>query len=142
MAWRDVPRQQDEGAAMPGGRTKVYFDGGCRPNPGRMEAAVVVRGEVHLFSDMGQGGSLDAEWLALIEALSIVRAQGLDDAVLLGDALAVVGKAQEVLATGRAEGVHATRFHALAEAGPPVRLRWIRRGQNLAGIALARRHPR
>ena len=25
-------------------RLKIYFDGGCQPNPGAMEGAVVVRG--------------------------------------------------------------------------------------------------
>lgn len=127
---------------MPDRRVKVYFDGGCRPNPGRMEAAVVVRGEVHLFADMGQGGSLEAEWLALLHALRIVREKELGEAVFLGDALAVIGQAQAVLAGGRASDPHSVRLQALAQDGPPVRVRWIKRGQNLAGIALARRHPR
>ncbi len=123
-------------------RTKIYFDGGCRPNPGPMEAAAVVRGTVHLFEDLGTGGSFDAEWLALIQALTLARAQGLGDVVLLGDARAVITRAQAVLAGGAAQGAHAARFAQLALQGPPVSLRWIRRGQNLAGIALARRHPR
>ena len=33
-------------------------------------------------------------------------------------------------------------FLALAAKGPPARIRWIKRTQNLAGIALAARHPR
>lgn len=42
-------------------RTKLYFDGGCRPNPGTMEIAVVVGGEAHVQPDMGIGSSMDAE---------------------------------------------------------------------------------
>lgn len=37
---------------------------------------------------------------------------------------------------------HAATFLRLALLARPVRIRWIRRAQNLAGIALAARHPR
>ncbi|WP_226635683.1 reverse transcriptase-like protein [Novosphingobium profundi] len=127
---------------MAGGRTKIYFDGGCRPNPGRMEAAVVVRGEAHLFEDMGEGGSFDAEWLALLEALDLACRIGLEDVVLLGDALAVVNEAQGVLDGGSGREPYATRLRELIAGGPRVRVRWIRRGQNLAGIALDKRRLR
>ncbi len=133
-------------------RTKVFFDGGCRPNPGPMEAAVVVRGAVHFFDDLGAGSNEDAEWLALIRALDLARAQGLADFALVGDALAVIRQAQAALSGGPdaagpdAQGPdaqdHAARFLAAAAPGPLPRLRWIKREQNLAGIALASRHPR
>ncbi len=131
---------------MPQRQVKVYFDGGCRPNPGRMEAAVILRGETHLFEDMGTGGSFEAEWRALLEALRLVQAQGLDEVLLLGDARAVIGKAQEVLAGGPARDAWGEalceRAEELAARGMRLRLRWIKREQNLAGIALKRRHPR
>ena len=42
---------------------KVYFDGGCRPNPGPIEAAVVLRGAVHVHDDLlgvlHAGGAVD-----------------------------------------------------------------------------------
>ncbi|TYC90992.1 reverse transcriptase-like protein [Novosphingobium sp. BW1] len=127
---------------MAGSRTKIYFDGGCRPNPGRMEAAVVVRGEAHLFDGMGEGGSFDAEWMALLEALELACRIGLEDVVLLGDALAVVNEAQAVLVGGSGREPYATRLRELVAKGPSLRVRWVRRGQNLAGIALDRRHLR
>lgn len=128
---------------MRGGRTKVHFDGGCRPNPGRMEAAVALRGDVVLFEDMGQGSHVDAEWLALIHALELVLARGIAEADLIGDSLDIVRRAQAVLADPASAGPgHATRFASLAQGAPGVRVRWIRRAQNLAGIALNRRHPR
>ena len=49
-------------------RVKVFFDGGSRPNPGHMEAAVVIRGVEYLFEDLGIGTNTDAEWLALLDA--------------------------------------------------------------------------
>ena len=58
-------------------RVKVFFDGGCRPNPGQIEAAVVVRGVVQLFGDLGRGTSIDAEWLALICAMELSQSLGL-----------------------------------------------------------------
>jgi ribonuclease HI len=123
-------------------RTKVFFDGGCRPNPGRIEVAVVVRGVEHLFHDLGSGTSRDAEWLALIAALRLSQDLGLHDAELTGDAADVVRQANLVLSTNLAESGHAAAFKALAASGPPARIRWTKRQQNLAGIALARQHPR
>ncbi len=133
-------------------RVKVFFDGGCRPNPGRIEAAVVVRGVVHLFDDLGSGSNSDAEWLALIRALELSRSLGLTDIELIGDAVEVIRQANRALSAsytepGRAgqgdtgQG-HTATFLALAANAPPARIRWIKRAQNLAGIALAARHPR
>ncbi|KPF78451.1 hypothetical protein IP88_03660 [alpha proteobacterium AAP81b] len=114
---------------------KIFFDGGCRPNPGPMEIAVALRGAVHIDRDLGPGTGMDAEWLALIAARRLALAEP-GECVLLGDALAVIDQAQRrVPARGRAAD-HLAAFDAL---GPgPVRLRHIGRAQNLAGIALAR----
>src|SRR3546814_16080588 len=58
-------------------RIKIYFDGGCRPNPGKMETAVVTGGAAVVVRDAGIGSSQAAEWLALIAALRLARALGL-----------------------------------------------------------------
>ena len=123
-------------------RVKVFFDGGCRPNPGRIEVAVVVRGVAHLFDDLGRGTNHDAEWLALIRAVELAQTLGLTDVELIGDALEVVQQANGLLQNGHAPPGHATSFLALAANVPLARIRWIKRSQNLAGIALAARHPR
>jgi ribonuclease HI len=121
-------------------RLKVFFDGGCRPNPGAIEVAVVVRGVTHFFDDLGSGTSHDAEWLALRMALWV--AQSLDEAEfdLVGDCASVIAQANG-LARRRTEAAadHEASFRACAAAGPPRRIRWIARTQNLAGIALERR---
>lgn len=127
---------------MAGRRVKVFFDGGCRPNPGPIEAAVVVRGVEHRYDDLGTGTNNDAEWLALIRALELTQSLGLTDIELIGDALPVVRQANAILADGQAAPGHAARFLDLATQTRPGRIRWIKREQNLAGIALARRHPR
>ncbi|MFD2579795.1 ribonuclease HI [Novosphingobium colocasiae] len=96
-------------------RVKVYFDGGCRPNPGRMEGAVVIRGEAILFPDMGTGNNTDAEWLALIRALETAQARGLQEFELIGDALEIIREANRAL-----KGKHPLTGHAAAfcKAGP------------------------
>jgi ribonuclease HI len=123
-------------------RLKVFFDGGCRPNPGRIEAAVVVRGITHLFDDLGHGTNGDAEWLALICALKLTQSLALVEVELIGDAAEVIHQANMALNTGRAKHDHAATFLSLYNATPMARIRWIKREQNLAGIALAARHPR
>lgn len=119
-------------------RTKIYFDGGCRPNPGAMEIAVVTGGAATIDRDAGTGSSMDAEWLALIAALRMAQARGLADVVLLGDAAAVVHQANGAVPARGSATQHLATFHALVGDGPMPRIRHIKRTQNLAGIALAR----
>ena len=120
------------------GVTKVFFDGGCRPNrnpnPGRMEIAIVARGVVTIDRELGTGTSMDAEWLALLRAAEMAREIG-GAVVLLGDSRAVIAQTAG-LAKCREPRFrdYLARYRAL---GSP-RLRYIARTQNLAGIALAR----
>lgn len=124
-------------------RTKVFFDGGCRPNPGPIEVAAVVRGQVFLRDDPGPGSSGDAEWMALLHGLEVAQMLGLADFELVGDSLPVIERANGVvLCRFGAELAHYARFSELCEALRPARIRWIKRNQNLAGIALAARHGR
>lgn len=103
---------------------------------------MVVRGVAHLFDDLGMGTNSDAEWLALIRAVELSNSLGLVGVELIGDALEVIQHANTALRTGHSKPGHAARFLSLAAAMPPSRIRWIKREQNLAGIALAARHPR
>jgi len=126
---------------MRGHRLRIFFDGGCRPNPGMMEIAVVARGRAWITRDLGHGTSGDAEWLALLEAVRIARSLDEPDFVLLGDSAMVVDQANGVskCRSANLQG-HLETFRQRAAAGPPLRIRHIRRSQNLAGIALAKTH--
>ncbi len=118
---------------------KVYFDGGCRPNPGAIETAVIAGGKLFHRTDHGHGDNNDAEWLALIDALRVAKELGLEDVTLLGDSALVVDQANG--ATRRIAprfGAHLVSFHALADGFKTVCVRRIGRKQNLAGIALER----
>lgn len=119
-------------------RIKIYFDGGCRPNPGKMETAVVTGGAATVVRDAGIGSSMDAEWLALIAALRLAQNLGLANFVLLGDAAGVVEQANGAVRARGEAADHLATFHALVGDGPAPTIRHIKRTQNLAGIALAR----
>lgn len=107
-----------------------------------METAVVAQGQAYVRQDVGQGSSFDAEWLALIEAVEVAGSLGVTDVVLLGDSATVVAQAiGRIKCRGDAIAHHAL-FQASIPVGMSVRVRLIKRTQNLAGIALARLHDR
>lgn len=121
-------------------RLKLYVDGGCRPNPGMMETAVVARGVADHRDAIGHGTNTDAEWLALIHALEFAAGLGATDVELLGDSAGVIEQAKGVLPCRTpALRAHHARFTALAAGFTSVRVRRIPRSRNLAGIALAAR---
>lgn len=122
---------------------KLYFDGGCRPNPGPIEVAVVSRGIVYVRRDLGCGSNDDAEWLALRHAIKIALSLGADDIVLLGDSKLVVNQAAGLWKC-RSDGLrtHLAAYRSAVAGIARVRLRYVPRSKNLAGIALAAEHPR
>lgn len=121
---------------------KLFFDGGYCGDPSVMEIAVVAAGRTTVLRDLGSGSSADAEWRALIHAMEIAQSLDLSDFVLIGDSADVIAKANGVLRCRGSDVVHFERFRALAASAKPFRIRHIKRSQNLAGIALARLHPR
>lgn len=115
---------------------KLWFDGGCRPNPGSMEWAVVARGQTWIVPDGGQGDSNRAEWLALLAAMRLAQALGERDVILCGDSAFVIDQIK-----GRT-AVHPASADCLADyrnglvSFTRLRVRHVGRAQNLAGIAL------
>ncbi len=117
---------------------KIYFDGGCQPNPGIMQTAVVARGRRWIAKDVGWGTNNDAEWLALIAAVRLARTIGETNMLLLGDSTLVVTQANRRAKCRSAElKAYFDEFQRLTESMPAIRIRKIKRSQNLAGIALA-----
>jgi ribonuclease HI len=116
---------------------KMFFDGGCRPNPGAMEVAVVVRGRTFHKAQTGFGTNSDAEWRALLYALDVAREMGADDIMLIGDSALVVNQASGAQRP-RSDNLraHHAAFVAAKAGFSRVRVRHIRRSHNLAGIAL------
>lgn len=121
---------------------KIFFDGGLRPLPAGMETAVVIAGRAFVARDLGAGTSMTAEWLALIDAARRAVGLGLGGAVLLGDAAAVVAQANGRVRCPVAHAAHLDEFLTLRRVTRSLRVRYIKRSQNLAGIALAAAHAR
>jgi ribonuclease HI len=116
---------------------KIFFDGGRRPDPIGMELAVVAGGRSHIRRDLGPGASMDAEWLALIEAMRLAADLDVVDPVLLGDASTVIAQANGRVRCPPSCRHHLETFLALPKPAGRVRIRYVKRTQNLAGIALA-----
>ncbi len=129
-------------SAAQSGRLRIFFDGGCRPNPGAMEIAAVVRGVAHVQRDIGLGNGEEAEWLALLNAVRIAAELGASDVELVGDSRSVISHANGAKCRDATLRRHLDAYRAAIAAIPRVRLRAISRSKNLAGIALAKGHPR
>jgi ribonuclease HI len=122
------------------GRAIFYFDGGCRPNPGAMEAAVVHRGRAYFRDGLGTGDNNEAEWLALLYAVELAISEGAPDVLFIGDSVLVIQQARGACPCRSPQlQPHLTRFKNVVASLPRVRLRPVSRSKNLAGIALARR---
>ena len=77
---------------------KIYFDGGCRPNPGQMSACIVMvhdngSAEPMKLYDLGYGTNNMAEWSALVWAALASRDFGFDRVVFIGDSQLVINQA-------------------------------------------------
>lgn len=121
--------------------TRIFFDGGCRPNPGTIEVAAVVRGVASVRTDIGHGDNSAAEWHALLHAAWIARTLGLHDVEFVGDSALVVRQASGAAKCRRPELRACLAAFREATAGiARVRMRHVPRAKNLAGIALAARH--
>jgi ribonuclease HI len=124
-------------------RAVFFFDGGCRPNPGPIEAAVVHRGRTEIRDDLGRGDNNEAEWQALLLAVDLARSQGVTDALFVGDSAVVIAQARGVQPCRSPQlDPYLTAFREAAGHFERVRLRQVPRSKNLAGIALARRAQR
>lgn len=127
---------------MPEAPLKLFFDGGCRPNPGMMETAVAACGKVWHRPGIGHGTNDEAEWQALLDALDVAGELGAADIVLLGDSALVVAQASGTLKPRPAFAAFHARYLERSAAFARIRIRQIKRAQNLAGIALAKGWPR
>lgn len=119
--------------------TKLFFDGGCRPNPGAMETAVFARGVAYHEAGLGDGTNDDAEWLALLHALRVARALAETDVTLIGDSRLVVNQANSngLSAKSRFQ-VYFDAYRELAAGFERIQIRHVPRSKNLAGAVLER----
>lgn len=116
---------------------RIYFDGGARPNPGQMEAAVVVEGGQKLRRALGHGTNNVAEWTACLWALEVAHELGFTEVEIAGDSQLVVHQAagewkvrHEDLRPFKVE------FDRVAAQFAYIRMVWVPRDINPAGWLL------
>lgn len=119
---------------------KVYFDGGCRPNPGPMEVSAFAKGQSFIRKNVGVGSNSIAEWLALIHALEVAIEMGESEVTALGDSRLIIAQANGQKCRSPELVPHIARFRELAAQIAVLKVRYIKRFQNLAGIALEKTH--
>lgn len=121
----------------------LYFDGGARGQPARMEIGVVAHGHAYILDDVGEGDNCAAEWVALLYAAAIATASGARDVLFVGDARTIVEQALGRWACRSPHLLpHRDAWLQARTAFDRVHVRHVPRSKNLAGITLARRHPR
>jgi len=121
-------------------RLTFFFDGGCRPNPGPIETAVVSRGEAWFRDDLGDGDNNQAEWAALLHAVELAIQAQATEVLFVGDSALVIQQAlgRQPCRSPQLQPYLAT-FRSRIAALPRYHLKHVARSKNLAGIALARR---
>jgi ribonuclease HI len=116
---------------------KLYFDGGCKPNPGKMEVAVVSDdGSIKEHARIHDGTNNEAEWLAFLWAASIAISKGFNRAPLtiLGDSKLVISQAQGVWQVKQPSlAVFRDEFRTMEPEFKQLRLVHVLRGVNPAG---------
>jgi len=114
---------------------KLYFDGGCRPNPGKREIAVFSEdGSVQLHDYIGYGTNNEAEWIALIWAMSVAIEKKFDDLTIFGDSSLVINQANGLWKIKQESFLpFFEEFCSLKVQLPKFDLKYIPRDSNLAG---------
>ncbi len=115
---------------------KLYFDGGARPNPGKMCICIVLNNEPQI-EWLGEGTNNKAEWIALCRGLTIAHEKGITELEVIGDSALVVNQANGDYKVKNQElKTFKDQFDLLAKKFTKLNIRWEPRANNLAGIHL------
>lgn len=118
---------------------KLYFDGGCSPNPGNMEMAVISHdGSVAAHVDnLGWGTNNEAEWWGLINAVSIAIDAN-QPVTIYGDSLLVISQAKGEWKCKKDNLKKMLEKYKRVMDGAiyPITLEHVPRDRNLAGVFL------
>lgn len=119
---------------------RIYFDGGCRPNPGQMDVAVVLepikgKREVNTALRIGSGTNNIAEWSAACWAAEIAQRKGVKSFTLVGDSMLVVNQLNGVYKVSDKFKPFYARFMEITQ-GMDVAAIHVYRHNNPAGFEL------
>ena len=118
----------------------IYFDGGCRPNPGLMSVGIVADDGYEFYETRGQGTNNLAEWLAIIEAAAHGAKMAAEQLTLCGDSSLVINQAAGNWKIKRPE--FRPLYVQLQKIIPDmdVQFQHVRRAKNLAGHLIERKY--
>lgn len=114
---------------------EIYFDGGCKPNPGACETAVVIPSlNLKFHERLGYGTNNQAEWLALIWGMMLALERGYDDITLKGDSQLVINQAKGEWQCRKPDlQTYLAEFKAMRPKFKRIGLVYVPRAKNLAG---------
>jgi ribonuclease HI len=116
---------------------KIYFDGGCVPNPGKRCCAIVSEdGSIQEYNDrLGYGTNNEAEWFGFLWAVNVAQQFEDQPIEVIGDSKLVIMQAQGLwkcnLPTLRG---FQKQFREMEGSFSNLKLTHVRRHLNLAGI--------
>lgn len=124
---------------------KIYFDGGCKPNPGQMEIGVVFvhedGSEKAYYEKLGDGTNNQAEWLALIYGLFRASELGFTEVEMIGDSKNVCMQASGTWKMKPSSKLYSfwQEFKQIEGDFSSLKVSHVLRHMNLAGIMLEER---
>lgn len=115
---------------------KLYFDGGCKPNPGKMECAVVSDdGYIKIHQPLHDGTNNEAEWIGFLLAVEVARPFASQPVEILGDSNLVISQAKGLWKVNAPELItFRDEFDRMKTEFVSLKLTHVRRHLNLAGI--------
>lgn len=118
---------------------KVFFDGGCKPNPGLMEHGVVIPDhDVEHHERTVDGTNNVAEWLALLMAVELAAKLELVDVEFVGDSLMVINQASGKWRSKDKWAPYKKELDQMLLPFRSVKFSQVPRNDNLAGTFIER----
>ena len=114
---------------------KFYFDGGCKPNPGKMECAVVSEnGKIKQHEFLPYGTNNEAEWIGLLLALELAKPYANGPVEIVGDSDLVIKQASGIWKVKHPSmAAYKQEFDILSKGFVNLKLTHVLRHKNPAG---------
>lgn len=116
---------------------KMFFDGGCHPNPGQMDIALIFKGDYNdrLYQDLSYGTNNIAEWYAILAGLEIALNEQIEVLEVVGDSELVIKQINgEYRVKNKELKSIFDKCDFLRKSFKTITFNHIPREQNLAGI--------
>ena len=115
---------------------EIYFDGGCKPNPGAMEICIYSKDKTIVKHErLGHGTNNEAEWMALLYVLEVCNSAGQQHIKVYGDSQLVINQATGLWQTKQDSlKIYKKTYDDMKGMFKKIELQYVARAKNLAGI--------